>query len=281
MAIGLVAETKRDTVAPMLLRLLAAQEPPAIQSAAARGVSRLADRGLAQQALADWGQYTPGARRDLLAALLRAPNLVPVLLDVLEQKTLTLPDLDPATREALRRLPDVAARRRAETLLASGAVVSRREALRQREAALQLPGDATLGAGVFAKNCQACHRLQGQGHRVGADLSGISGKPKETLLADILDPNREVPPDFVNYVLIAHDGRILTGMVVAETAASVKLRRAEGIEESVLRREIQELRSTGKSLMPEGLEQVLSTSDLANLLEFLKRPIPLPAGPSS
>ncbi len=213
--------------------------------------------------------------------MLRSPNLVPVLLDVLEQRTLTLADLDPATRDALRRLPDMTARRRAETLLASAALPSRREALGQREAALQLPGDATQGAVVFAKNCQACHRLQGQGHRVGADLSGISTKAKETLLADILDPNREVPPDFVNYVLIAHDGRILTGMVVAETAAGVKLRRAEGIEETVLRREIQELRSTGKSLMPEGLEQVLSTSDLANLLEFLKQPVPLPAGPSS
>ncbi len=49
MAIGLVAEIKRDTVGPMLLGLLAAQEPPAVQTAAARGVSRIADRGLAQR----------------------------------------------------------------------------------------------------------------------------------------------------------------------------------------------------------------------------------------
>jgi putative heme-binding domain-containing protein len=77
-------------------------------------------------------------------------------------------------------------------------------------------------------------------------------------------------------VLITTRGQVLTGLVAAETATAVKLRRAEGAEDTVLRTEIQELRASGKSLMPEGLEQSLSLQDMADLLAFLQRPGDLP-----
>src|SRR5262249_42517304 len=132
------------------------------------------------------------------------------------------------------------------------------------------------GAAVFAKNCLVCHQMQGQGHRVGPDLTGVAGRPRAALLEDILDPSKEVAPDFLNFVVITTRGQVLTGLVTAETATAVKLRRAEGAEDTVLRAEIQELRASGKSLMPEGLEQSLSVQDVADLLEFLQRPTPLP-----
>ena len=53
-----------------------------------------------------------------------------------------------------------------------------------------------------------------------------------------------------------------------ETATTLKLRRAEGIDETILRSEIDELRSTGRSLMPEGLEQSISLQEMADLIAF-------------
>ena len=138
------------------------------------------------------------------------------------------------------------------------------------QAALRLPGDAARGAGLFAKNCQTCHQHQGQGHRVGPDLSGIAGRPPAVLLSDILDPNREVAPDFVALTVATHRGAVLSGLLAEETGSSLKLRKAEGIDETILRTEIAELRSSGRSLMPEGLEQTLSPQEMADLLAFLR-----------
>jgi putative heme-binding domain-containing protein len=103
-------------------------------------------------------------------------------------------------------------------------------------------------------------------------LSGIASRPKEALLMDILDPSRQVSPDFINYTLVTIDEKIVTGFIVSETAASVTLRRAAEPDDTVLRSQIKELRAEGKSLMPEGLEQGFSPQDMADLLAFLKKP---------
>ena len=66
-------------------------------------------------------------------------------------------------------------------------------------------------------------------------------------------------------------GRILTGMITAETANSLTLRRADGTSETVLRIDIEELRSTGLSFMPEGLEKQIDVPAMADLLAYLGR----------
>jgi putative heme-binding domain-containing protein len=105
---------------------------------------------------------------------------------------------------------------------------------------------------------------------VGPDLSGIAGRAPDALLIDILDPNREVAPDFVTLSVATTRGQVVSGLLVEETATTLKLRRAEGVDETVLRSEIDELRSTGRSLMPEGLEQSISLQEMADLIAFLR-----------
>ena len=64
-------------------------------------------------------------------------------------------------------------------------------------------------------------------------------------------------------------GRTLTGMITAETANSLTIRRADGTSETVLRIDIEELRSTGLSFMPEGLEKQIDVPAMADLLAYL------------
>ena len=85
----------------------------------------------------------------------------------------------------------------------------------------------------------------------------------------ILDPNREVAPPFVAYSIVTADGRALSGIIAAESDASVTLRRAEGVEETVLRNQIERLESSGLSLMPEGLEKDLTIEDMAHLIALI------------
>ncbi len=105
---------------------------------------------------------------------------------------------------------------------------------------------------------------------MGPDLSGIAGRAPEALLSDIVDPNREVAPDFAMISVATRRGQVIAGILAEETATTLKLRRAEGVEDTLLRSEIDELRSTGKSLMPEGLEQNINLQEMADLIAFLR-----------
>jgi len=275
LAVEVLTRAQAEGTGWLLIELMQPKHPPSVQSASARGLAELGDKGLIGQVFERWGSYATSTRRDVIASLLRSPSLTALLLEAIEKEQLAAADLDPTARALLDRIPDANLQRRARKILQKYQTADRREVVKKYQEALQLEGDARRGAGVFAKHCLACHQMQGQRYRVGPDLSGISSRPSAALLEDILDPSKEVSPDFINYTLTTKGGQILSGLVISETATSVRLRRNEGVEDTVLRREIDELRASGKSLMPEGLEQVLTLRDMADLLSFLRRPAPL------
>jgi putative heme-binding domain-containing protein len=110
------------------------------------------------------------------------------------------------------------------------------------------------------------------GVQVGADLlSALRNKSREQLLIDILDPSREVDPRYLSYQVTTRRGQVLTGLIAAETASSLTLKRGEGAEDTILRTQIDKVESTGKSLMPEGLEMQLTRQDLADLIAYLQK----------
>ena len=100
------------------------------------------------------------------------------------------------------------------------------------------------------RECQACHRVNNIGTEIGPYLATIRHRAPEEVLLHILDPNREVAPNFVAYAVSLEDGRVLTGLIVEDTAASITLIRTTGTRETVLRSNIDEVSATGQSLMP-------------------------------
>jgi len=135
-----------------------------------------------------------------------------------------------------------------------------------------MTGDRQRGAKVFSAQCATCHAVQGRGKRVGPDLTGAASRARETLLVDLLDPSRQVSPDFMAYVALTADGQTFTGVLAAESSSGITLREADGVERAIDRTSIEQFRPTGKSLMPDGLEQKISQQELADLIEFLQRP---------
>ena len=114
------------------------------------------------------------------------------------------------------------------------------------------------------------HRLGGEGFALGPDLVTVKTAGKEKTLVNILDPNREVRPEFVSYVVETKSDDTLLGIVANETATSVTLRQAYGKEDVIPRANIVKMQSQGNSLMPEGLEAGLKPQDLADLLEYIE-----------
>lgn len=138
--------------------------------------------------------------------------------------------------------------------------------------ATTLAGDRLKGAAVFGRLCLPCHYLQGRGVRVGPDLSGISTRPVEALLVDVLDPSRQVAPEYAAYEVIVADGEPILGLFASETETRMTIRRPGLPDENIPRSRVRSLRPTGKSLMPDGLESGLAVKDLADLLAFLRNP---------
>jgi putative heme-binding domain-containing protein len=198
------------------------------------------------------------------------------LIEVLTTGAVQVAELDATVRQSLLRVSDPAWRRRAERLFQRHEGSDREALIRRYQPVLEMTGDRRRGAILFARTCLVCHGLQGtgqgQGQGLGPDLSGLGSRPKEAILIDLLDPSREVPPEFLSYSLVTAAGETLTGIIVRETAASVTLRRPGAPDEIVLRTQIKERRAEGKSLMPDGLEQGMELGDVADLLEFLRQP---------
>jgi putative heme-binding domain-containing protein len=259
------------TAAAPLQALLAPQEPADLQMVAVRALARHGNRKVADLLLEPWVSYSPVLRREVLEALLARSDRVAALLTAVEQKKVQLGQIEPARLDQLRRLPDAALRRRAQALLAGMGSPDRRRVVADYRPALELKGDAAHGKAVFQKTCSTCHRLEGVGVEVGPDLlSALRNKSPEQLLTDILDPSREVDPRYLNYQVTDRAGRTFTGMIAAETASSITLRRAEKAEDTLLRSQIDSVEATAKSLMPDGLEMQLGKQDLADLIAYLQ-----------
>jgi putative heme-binding domain-containing protein len=106
---------------------------------------------------------------------------------------------------------------------------------------------------------------------VGPNIADVERtKTAEALLTDILNPNAAIDANYINYVVTLKNGKELTGLIAAESASSLTLKRAENQTETVLRQDVDEVRSTGLSLMPEGLEKQITVEEMADLLHFLK-----------
>ncbi|MBX6315350.1 MAG: HEAT repeat domain-containing protein, partial [Isosphaeraceae bacterium] len=251
-----------------LAALLRPQVPPRLQQAAVAALGRGRDEKTPEVLLADWKGYTPALRAAILDTLLSRDAWASALLFALEDTCVPPAEIGPAHRRRLLEHRDPKIRVRAQEVFSDAGSPRAEIVMRYREA-LDLPGDPRAGEAVFRRACASCHRLRGEGAEVGPDLTTLADKSPETLLIAILDPNRAFEARYQDYAIQTTDGRVLSGLIAAETATSVTLRRQEGKEETLLRSEIEAMAATGRSLMPEGLEKDLSTRDLADLIALL------------
>lgn len=260
--------------APALVGLLdSSGTNPEVQLAAARAVGRHGDPALVSKALASWPKLSRQGRRELLSAALVRSALAETIAQAIEDETLAPTDLDPLERERL--LAALGEPRKGEiAALLPAPAVDRQAIVAEFADATKASGDRTRGGGLFAEHCAVCHHVRGRGARVGPELSAIGSRPSATLLIDLLDPSREVSPDFMNFVVETVEGQAYSGLIASESATAITLRAGGETETPIPRDSIARLQSTGKSLMPEGFEQKLDRQAVADLLTFLRDPDP-------
>ena len=213
---------------------------------------------------------TPAIRRAILAALFASKERQLRLLEAIEQGQIAATELDPVRVNQLTQAKDETLRERAKTVLAAAAPASRHEVLDAYRPALALSADPKRGREVFVKNCSTCHRVDNVGVNVAPDISDTRTKKPEQLLLDILDPNKAIDANYFAYAVVTKDGKVESGVISAETATSITLKQPEGKVLTLLRTDIDELRNTGLSLMPVGVEKNIDQQAMADLIFWLK-----------
>lgn len=269
-AIELLGYQSFQETEPTLRLLLAASQSGTVQQAAMNALQRAGGAAAADVVLEQWPSLGPDVRSSGLALLLRRADSTLKTLQAMSDGTVNPAVVDIDQRVRLMKHSNRQIRELAANLFGGAVSANRREVAEQYSAALSIDGDPLRGEAVFRRVCSKCHRINGQGHQVGPDISDVRNRSFEALLFDILDPNSKVEPRFTDYAVITSDGRVYNGLMVSESEEVVVLRQAENREQVIPRAEIDELRSTSKSLMPEGVEKEVTIDQMADLLAFLK-----------
>jgi putative membrane-bound dehydrogenase-like protein len=154
--------------------------------------------------------------------------------------------------------------------LVGGGSPDRKKVVEEYRSTLTLAGDARRGLELYRKFCAPCHRSGTEGAEVGPDLATVRQKTPEELLVSILDPSREVNPQYVSIRVMTSGGDVLDGLAGAENATSLTLKRAGGETVTLLRIRIEKMVRSTTSLMPEGFEKALDAAAMADLIRFLR-----------
>lgn len=253
-----------------LLQMLTPQSPLPLQLAAADELLAGGRSEPAGTLLSRWDSMSPEIRSKLLAGFLQRDEWILALLDAFRQKQLNPGDLTILQKQQLLSHNSDIIRQTAVALLELPATENRSQLIRRFSENLNTPGDPAIGTILFRKHCSACHRIRDTGNEVGPDISTWGARPAEALLQAVLDPNLAVDPRYQGYTILLNDGRTLNGLIRDETDNSFTLLSAEGRTSLILRSDVEMIRSTGKSLMPEGLEQNLTPADLSHLHAWLR-----------
>ncbi|MCR9231292.1 MAG: c-type cytochrome [bacterium] len=259
-----------DAAGKTLLDLIQGKNSQAVKIAAIEAISPYGEAQIGPVLMDGFAQQTPGMRRAILDAMLASQDRTNVLLDEIEKGEIKISELGPARSTRLQRNRDAGIKKRAAALFAAAIPADRKQVLADYQKSLKLKADPLAGKQIFVKNCVTCHRIGELGVNVAPDIGDSRTKTPEYLLTNILDPNRAIDANFFSYTIITIDGVVHTGIISSDSGGSITLTQPEGKTITVLKDEIDEMKSNGVSLMPVGLEKTINPQQMADLISFIK-----------
>jgi putative heme-binding domain-containing protein len=139
-------------------------------------------------------------------------------------------------------------------------------------------GDLNAGKIVFEKTCGVCHQLNGNGNKIGPDLTTANRGDLAALLANVVDPSAVIRREFLNYIVVTNSGRVVTGVMADQDGASVTILDANNQRTKIARNEIDEIKEADVSLMPDRLLDPLTPQQLRDLFAYLQETPPVGTG---
>ena len=268
-ALSLVGLDTPEQAVPVLVACLEKSQPEAVQTAAVTALGQFAGREVTDSLIHLLPTLPKKARTAAFSVLLGRPERAAALLLAIETKRIAASELTASDVQSLFKHKDPSVAKLADRVLAALHPQPRENVIAKFQPALTMKGNAARGKILYTERCATCHRAGKEGFALGPDLVTVKNTGAEKLMVNILDPNREVAPQFLAFNVELKDDESLAAIIANETTTHVTLRMASGIEKTLPRVSIRGMKSSGQSLMPEGLEQNLTPQGMADLLEFI------------
>jgi putative membrane-bound dehydrogenase-like protein len=273
--LGILAESPADSLVDPLLALAESDQPEAVRLAALSGLARADNERVAPALIALHGSTkSPTLQNAIRGVLLgrkvsaRAWLLAVDRGEIAAERT----PLEQVRQVAL--LEDIQLDALVTQHWGKLTAATREEKLAEvrrlnndLRAAL---GNAASGKAVYQKHCAACHQLHGAGTKLGPDLTTANRADREFLLSSLVDPSGVIRKEYVSVVVRTTGGRVLTGLPVAREGGGLTLADAKNERTTLAAADIEELRESAVSLMPDDLYRQLSPSELRDLFAFLQ-----------
>jgi putative heme-binding domain-containing protein len=276
-----------EAVHPLVEGLLA--EEAGRSSVAFRGkvldaIGELDDPAMGAVVLRAFPRLPDALKPRAVELLTQRPDWARALLAAVAEKKVTAASLNVTQLRKLQQGddPEIAGRIKAIW----GTIRDHRDPRRElvvaaiRRTIRQTPGDPVSGQAVFVRLCAQCHKIYGQGQEVGPDLTSNGRNDFDQLVSNVFDPSLVIGPGYQATTIATDDGRILTGLLAEDGKDRIVLRIPGGKLETIPRDQVEQVKTSEVSLMPEEIEKQLSPREIADLFAFLSLDKP-PSDPSA
>ncbi|MBA4148002.1 MAG: c-type cytochrome [Verrucomicrobia bacterium] len=273
-AIEASKQFKNDAAREALLKLISQKNPEALVIAGLRSLSTLGGDSVGNTIVKNWQQFTPLTRNAAVEVLVTRFQWTEALLNGVQEGIIQTGEVSATARRGIAKYNDPNFAARSERLLGKfrEADADKVHLIREkRKVVLQGKPDMSRGREIAASSCFVCHKLNGEGADVGPDLTGVGRSTLDALLAHVIDPNQIIGKGYENVFVETKDERSVSGRLVEDTDTHVKLLSAGPIENVVAKSDIESMRVSELSVMPEGLEQ-LSDEDFRDMIWFILAP---------
>jgi uncharacterized protein len=257
-----------DSIIPAVAALLGGDAPEGLQKRVVDALGADPEGGLAL--VKAFPKLSPELAEPAFGQILKRSESASAFIDLLEGKAISPRALGPVRVHRLRTLGDAALAKRANTVidgLAGPEEKAKDDLIAKLTPDVVKPGNLENGRKLFTQNCAPCHIFKNEGRNLAPNLTGMGAHGPADLLVHIVDPNRQVEPNFVSVSIETKDGSSYEGIVERENNSELLLRDATG-DHAIRKSEIAHRASTGRSLMPEGFES-LGGDGLRDILAYI------------
>jgi putative heme-binding domain-containing protein len=277
-ALASLLAARDPKLAVMLQRLIA---EPGLRREALRGLAAYDDPKTADVILGVYPSLSLEEKRDALNTLAARAATARSLVKSVAAKQIPMTDLSADVLRQLRNIKDEELAKQIAAVwgsLRDTAEDKVREIRRVRAmivARQARPDELPRGRAVFAKTCQQCHTLFGTGAKIGPDLTGSNRADLEYLLTNVLDPSAVMAKEYQPNLIATTDGRVITGLVLKDDGKTLTIATANDTI-TLPRSDIDEMKLSDKSMMPDDLLKQLDDDDVRALVAYLASPKQVP-----
>lgn len=273
-AIRALSEAGPPQVAGQLLALLSRPQSDAIAEAVLTAVGRFKDESLGAKLLALWPSLSGKLRDRGIDVLVSRPAWSRELLKAVAAKRV---DPKSISTDELRHMLLHGDKEIAREVAAHWGSIRATTPFEKKGRIKAITiylgrgtGDATTGHKLFVKHCGICHRLYGEGNQIGPDLTAADRKNLTVLLPNVVDPSGVIRPEFRAYNVMLDDGRILTGLLADQNDSTVTVLDAKNQRTVIKRSNIEELKGSDTSLMPDNVLEPLGEQEIRDLFAYVR-----------